>query len=136
MCQTVSRSSMGSIALPKQQTGASMMQYLFYLLVLVSFITVAIKLIPVYIEDSSVSGSLESLSKKENFADMTNKEIQSSLDSLLTINNIRSLPPEAIKIERKDDTTTVIIDYEVRKNIVANIDAVLSFHHQQESKKK
>ncbi|GAA3976455.1 DUF4845 domain-containing protein [Allohahella marinimesophila] len=113
-----------------------MMQYLFYLLVLVSFITVAVKLIPVYIEDSSVSGSLESLSQKENFADMTNKEILTSLGSLLTINNIRSLPPEAIKIERKDDVTTVSIDYEVRKNIVANIDAVLSFQHKQDSKKK
>ena len=38
MCQTVSRFTVEPITLPYRQTGASMMQYLFYLLVLVSFI--------------------------------------------------------------------------------------------------
>lgn len=121
---------------PARQCGASMLQYLFYLIVAVSFITVAIKLIPVYIEDASVKGSLNNFAKQHQFGDMTDREIKSTLDKSFLINSVRNLPADAVQITRDKEAVTVAVIYEVRVNMVGNVDAVVNFSHQQQAQKK
>ena len=97
--------------------------------------TLCIKIIPIYIDDYAVASSLEGLKREPRLPEFADKDILASLDKFFTMNSVRGFNRDAIEIIREDDTKVKVqINYEVRTNIVSNIDAVVSFSHAAEVK--
>jgi hypothetical protein len=117
------------------QRGATPIMTLIWILILVSLGTLCIKIIPIYIDDYAVASSLEGLKREPRLPEFADKDILASLDKFFTMNSVRGFNRDAIEIIREDDTKVKVqINYEVRTNIVSNIDAVVSFSHAAEVK--
>jgi hypothetical protein len=66
---------------------------------------------------------------------MSKTEIYDSLKKRFKVNSLRDFDiKEIVTIERQKTGTTVTVAYERRENIVANVDAVLTFSEQYQFK--
>lgn len=115
---------------PAKQCGMTMISWMLVIGVLVFFIVIGITLVPAYIENYSVKNILASLEQDRQAAKQTPKQIKDTIMKRLKINGVYEFDRDAIKVKKERDGQTVIIDYEVRKNIVGNVDAVMSFSDQ------
>ncbi|WP_020405557.1 DUF4845 domain-containing protein [Hahella ganghwensis] len=116
----------------KKQTGASMYVTMLWILIGVSVIYLALKITPIYLDNYTIASALDGLKRETNLAKLTNQEILKRLDKHLVINNVRNFNKENVEIVREKTSVSINIDYEVRTNIIKNIDAVVSFENRLE----
>ncbi len=112
-----------------KQQGASMYIVMIWILIGVSVITLGVKIGPIYLDNYTIAAALDGLKREENLAKLSNVEIIKRLDKHFQVNSVRNFNKENIKIVRDKTKLSVNIDYEVRTNIVKNIDAVVSFEN-------
>ncbi|MCR9277469.1 MAG: DUF4845 domain-containing protein [Pseudomonadaceae bacterium] len=104
-----------------------MLSWICILAVAALLLTLALRLIPHYIDFRTMVGLIEDLPAGE-VHDMTKKDIRDTLTKRFKINNIRDLKvTDVLTIERSRGETILLLDYEVRENMVANIDLVVMF---------
>jgi len=106
----------------RKQQGLSSLGIIGILIVAIFTTTLVLKMLPVYLEHFSVVSSLDSLQEDGNLQD-----VKSSLMRKFSINDVDNVTREHIDIKREGKKKTVTITYEVRKNVVSNIDIVLRF---------
>ncbi len=109
------------------QTGFTFIGLVFFILVVVFFANLIMKLVPAYIEYFNVSTSLSSLQDEKFSSSALESEIRSKLEKRLNINDVKHVKPTNIKIEKLENKAVTSVNYEVRTNILANIDAVVHF---------
>ncbi|TNE78054.1 MAG: DUF4845 domain-containing protein [Gammaproteobacteria bacterium] len=118
----------------KKQRGMSVLGILVLLAVVGFFLTVALKVGPLYLDNSFVKASLESLAD-ENVHEMTDGAIRGQVWKFLDVNNVRDLDRDALKIVREKTRTLVTINYEKRVNFMGNVDVVVRFDNSYDSSK-
>ncbi len=97
------------------------------LLLLVSMLTFAIKLFPVYVDYHFVSSNASSLLGSGNASSMSQTQIRQDLEASLRLNNIRNVDINDIQVVRAGTNTSIQIRYEKRVKLVGNIDLIVSF---------
>jgi hypothetical protein len=112
----------------KNQHGLTMISWLLVLTMVGFFIMVGMKLAPVYLQHYTIKNVLESVRKEilSNRKPVT--EIRTMLSRRLDMNSIDTLKRENIKIRRSSGITTIEVNYEERRPIVGNLDAIMTFH--------
>ncbi len=113
-----------------QQRGFSKLGLLCMLVVLVSSLTFALKVLPVYIDHNFVRGVAETIVESGRASSMTQVEIREEIAGSMRVNNIRDFELDAITSSRASGTTAININYERRIPIAGNIDVILSFNDQ------
>ena len=117
----------------KKQAGMSMWGVMMLVIILVANGFIALKIVPVYMDYSTVQqvvdSTIEGLKKKR----LPNVKVRNSIDRRLLINNIRDLKRDDLTIKQTNSKSTIIMDYEVRKPIFYNIDAVMKFRYEAEA---
>jgi len=116
----------------KTQKGATIWVNLIWILMGVVIAIAAVKLIPLYLDNYTVIGSLEGLRDQQDFTKLKDKEIHKILQKHFTINSVRGIGKDQIIIERAKKTKELVavnIDYEVREHLFYNIDVILSFNN-------
>lgn len=119
------------------QRGMSSLGWLLTILVGGFFLTCALKLGPVYGDNFLIRDALKSIPIGNNRAspELTESDIRNHLNNYFTINAIRDVPRDAISIQRKADSVVVDINYERRIPLLYNIDVVLTFTNQFDSRR-
>ena len=112
-----------------RQTGASTIVILIVLMFGAVVLTLALKLIPIYIDNSTIESVIHGLEKDLKITSYGDEEIRNKISKLLSINNIRSFKASDIKISREEGELFISLDYEVRENIFKNIDVIVSFEN-------
>ncbi len=110
-----------------KQRGLTAISWLAVIAVAIMFITLLLRLIPIYIEGYGVYDSLEGLKDDPKIATYPNRTIRKTLLKRFNINSIYSVTGEDIYITKKSGKTIIEVEYEVRKPIVGNLDFVVSF---------
>lgn len=113
-----------------QQRGFTKLGFLCMLVVLVSGLTVALKVLPVYIDHNFVRGIAETLVESGRASSMTQTAVREEIAGSMRVNNIYDFDLEAITSTRASGNTVINIAYERRIALVGNIDIVLSFNEQ------
>lgn len=121
---------MYQINIAAKQRGMTMISWMLVIGVLVFFVVIGITLVPTYIENYSVKSILTSLEQDRLWAKKTPKQIKDTIIKRLKINGVYEFDRNFIKVTKEKNGTKVTIDYEVRKPIVGNLDAVMSFNDQ------
>ncbi|VUD56513.1 hypothetical protein TDB9533_02169 [Thalassocella blandensis] len=89
---------------------------------------------PPYIDNIYVQDALKSLVKDgQNLGQMEKNEIKRALSSYFTINRINSDAEKSFEIKKYGNRVIVNANYEVRSNLMANIDVVVKFENQLDS---
>jgi hypothetical protein len=121
-----------SLSSMNRQSGASALVILIMVLFFGSLLTLAIRLGPVYMDDRTISEVVEGIRDTDGLSLMGSAQIRSLINKRLIVNNVRSLKPEDITVEKNGDVALIKVEYEVRDNIFKNIDTVVLFRHEYE----
>ena len=111
----------------RTQRGITMLGFLITLSILIFFAYCAMKIVPMYIEYYSVKKALASLAS-ENRADSVSKEkLRENFARHMKIDYVSTVKPEMLKIESTDAGYRLLMDYERRETLFANLDVVGKF---------
>ncbi len=120
-----------------KQSGMSLTSMLVVAFIFGSLLLFMSKTVPAFIDDRFVKSSLKSLtSGSMNIVGKTPRVVRTNLSQQMNMNNVRGAPMDGKNwvIERDGEHFVVVIDYEVRNNLIANIDVVMHFRHRLDTK--
>lgn len=116
--------------LQKQQGGALAMMIIA--LFFGALLTLAIKIGPAYIDDITIQEALESLEGTEGLEQMGPAQVRTLINKRLSVNNVRGFDAKNITVEKNGEFVVIKVDYEVRNNIIGNVDSIVHFQHEYE----
>lgn len=108
------------------QSGLTLMSFLIVLAVAGFFIYIGMKLFPVYTEYYSVVSNMKGLAEEPGVKQLSDAQVRERLRKRFDISYVDSVKPQDIKLERKDGYQLTIA-YEVRRNLMYNLDFVAVF---------
>lgn len=94
-------------------------------------ILATLKIVPAYIDDSALNSTMESMQENAEFSTMTIAEVRTSLMRTLNTNRI-DFDASNVVLTRDGGMEYVDINYESRKPLFYNIEAVVKFQHRYE----
>ncbi len=111
-----------------RQRGMTPIGWILVFLLIAFFALVALKLVPIYLDSFTVGSVISDLKKEPGITAKTPNEILSMIDKRLDINMVKGITADDIYVEKIGDTLSISAEYEVRENLMANIDLVVSFN--------
>jgi len=116
------------------QAGMTMWSAAFVIAVVVFFMFLGFKLLPVYLEDMKVKSAIDGVARDPNVGTMTRADIVGSLDKRFDIDNVTGVKPaQALVLENRGKTRVMRISYEAEVPLFYNISALLKFDHSREA---
>lgn len=109
------------------QTGASAFAWLALIGIIALVSVTAFKLIPLYIQDQTVAKILTDVANDPETASLSPLRTWYAVDSRLSINSVYGIQKEHFTYRKKGGITTIAINYNARKNLMGNVDLLVSF---------
>jgi hypothetical protein len=119
----------------RKQGGMTMLGFLITLAVVMFFLYCGMKIVPMYIEFYSVKKALASIANEQDVSDASKEKIRAMFARHLTIDYVSIIKPEMLKIDSTDAGFNLVVEYERREELFANLDVVGKFHAEQELKR-
>lgn len=115
----------------QRQKGATMWGWLA-VVTMIGFITMlGFKVVPIYFEHRIVRAALQDVVDSREFVNMSNKSIMRTIESRLTINNVRSISRDAFKAARdRTGDKYILVKYEQKVLIMENLSALVEFNEE------
>ena len=79
------------------------------------------KVFPIYNENLTIQSVLTGLKNDQKIDFKSRRAIWDSLSKRLAVNEVYSIKPEHVTIERKNGKTTITVTYEARRPYIANL---------------
>jgi len=99
------------------------------LLVVGSVVSVGSRVVPFYLDHNTMGTIMEKMSQENGLALKTEASIRDSMRKRLKLNNIRDFDlKENLKIDRSKVGTELVLDYEVRIDLVSNLSLIAAFN--------
>lgn len=115
----------------RKQRGITMLGFLITLCLVIFFAYCAMKIVPMYIEYYSVKKALASIASDRQAADDSREKLRERFARHMQIDYVSTVKPEMLKIESTDTGYNLIMNYERREPLFANLDVVGKFNAQQ-----
>tara|TARA_B110000967_G_scaffold202041_1_gene240196 strand:- start:3106 stop:3483 length:378 start_codon:yes stop_codon:yes gene_type:complete len=112
----------------REQAGVSKFSILMMFILVVSFLTFGLKVVPLYVDHNLVSGVCEELIENGEAANMTITEIRQRVSNTLRVNNVTDFDLSSITLRKENDQAIITIAYERRVELAANLDVVAKFN--------
>ena len=112
-----------------RQRGMTPIGWIFVFLLIAFFTLVALKLVPIYLDSFTIASVITDLKKEPGIGAKTPREVVAIIEKRLDINMVEGITTDDIFVEKVGDTMTISADYEVRKNMLGNVDVVVSFNN-------
>ncbi|VAW91203.1 hypothetical protein MNBD_GAMMA23-314 [hydrothermal vent metagenome] len=110
-----------------KQRGLTAISWLAVIAVAILFITLLLRLIPIYLEGYSVYTSMDGLKDDPKVATYPVRSLKKNLLKRLNINSVYSVTGDDIYVTRKAGKTIIEVEYEVRKTVIGNFDFIVRF---------
>ncbi|MDC0069342.1 DUF4845 domain-containing protein [Gammaproteobacteria bacterium] len=115
----------------KHQQRGSIGSVLVILLLVASAFSVGSRVIPLYLDHNTMGNVMEKMSMENGLALQNEASIRETMRKRLKMNNIRDFDlKEHLKIDRSKVGTELILDYEVRVDLVSNLSLIAAFNKQ------
>lgn len=121
----------------KKQAGMTLISWVIVLGLIGFFVTLAMRLVPMYQEYYGVVQIMEGMEKEITNNNLTKKQVKTLLAKRFNTGYISSVQDEHIELLRGKNNVHVdkiIIDYEVREPFLAHISLVGSFNIEAQAK--
>lgn len=113
------------------QRGITMVGFLITLSLGIFFAYIGMKIGPMYMEYYSVKKMLATIAKNPEAAGAPKDKIRVMFARSLEIEYVKMIKPDMLKIENVDGGYNLVVDYERREELMANLDVVGKFHAEQ-----
>lgn len=113
----------------KRASGITLIGFLILLCVVGFFGYLAMRLIPMYVEYMGVVKAMELVRTEPNAASLSPEEIRRSLSLKFTTQYVddQAIPPQAIRITREGNASTLSINYERKVPFIYNLELLGTF---------
>jgi len=111
----------------QKQAGVTAIGWMIIIALVIMFVLLVLKLLPIYMDGFKVGSVLDDIEDEPATATMTPVMISKTIMKRLDINMVGGVTKEDIYIDKLKNAMSVEIDYEVRENLVGNIDVVVHF---------
>lgn len=102
---------------------------LVILLVVAAVVSVGSRVIPLYLDHNTMGTIMEKMSLENGLALESEGNIRETMRKRLKMNNIRDFDlKEHLKIDRSKVGTELVLDYEVRIELVSNLSLIAAFN--------
>ena len=115
----------------RTQRGMTMLGFLITLSVVILFLFCGMKIVPMYIEYYSVKMALASIANEQSASATSKDAIRALFARHLKIDYVKIIKPEMLKIETTESGYNLVVDYERRESLIANLDVVGKFRAEQ-----
>lgn len=112
----------------RKQSGLTFIGFVIVLAVAGLFVYVGMKLVPMYSEFYAVKKALASLANEDGIANKSAGEVEKMFFKRLYMSYALTVKNDHVKVERRETSWIVIVDYESRRPLIANLDVVGKFH--------
>lgn len=112
------------------QHGMTLIGFLIVLGIALFAAYIGMNLVPIYLNHYSVVSSMKSLAEEPGVANMSEGRIRDLLSRKFLTSYVEHVTARDIEIVRST-RVEVVADYEVRVDLIGNIDAVVSFRRAQ-----
>lgn len=120
----------------RAQSGMTLIGFVIVLAVVGVFIYMGMKVIPMYSEYYAVKQAMNGLASEPGVASMDAMKIRDLFFRRLYISYAENVKAENIKLTRKGADWLMVVDYEVRRPLIANLDIVGKFHSEKELRRQ
>jgi hypothetical protein len=120
----------------RKQSGMTLIGFIIVLGVGGVFVYMGMKLVPMYSEYYSVKRSLADLAKEPGAGQMDSAKARDLFFRRMDMSYVDSVKQENFKIKRTDRGMEITVDYEVRRQLIANLDVVGHFNAVQQLSSK
>ncbi len=112
----------------KKQKGMTFLGFIIVAAIALSLLLVAMKIVPDYMEFSSVKKTIKAIGDDPNFNSMTKQEIRTSFDKRADINYVTVVNGKDVVISKDPSGRKVVsIEYEVVRPLALNLSALMDF---------
>jgi len=112
----------------KKQKGITLVGFIFVAVIAMGLLLVGMKIVPEYLEFSSVKKTIKAIGNDSNFNSMTKQEIRTSFDKRASINYIDVVNGKDLLITNGASGQKVVsVEYEVIKPLAFNLSALMDF---------
>jgi hypothetical protein len=115
--------------LMRRHRGIGLFGIMFWIALVSGAVGLAATLGPAYMQFATVKSVMNSIQADPELAGKSPREISSALFKRLDINSVRVVSEKDFKLEPPGPRRELVVAYEVREHVVANIDAVMVFNH-------
>ncbi|WP_347246785.1 DUF4845 domain-containing protein [Thermomonas sp.] len=115
----------------QMQRGITMIGFLITLTLVIFFAYCGMKIGPMYMEFFSVKKALAGIASDPEAANASKDKIRMLLNKRFQIDYVSVVKPEMLKIENTEGGYNLVMDYERREELFANLDVVGKFHAEQ-----
>ena len=115
----------------RTQRGMTLLSFVIVLAVVGFFAYVGMKLFPMYSEYYSVRSAMKGLANEPGIANTDPRKIQDLFFRRLYISYSENVKPEHVKLKRVGAGWQMDVQYEVRKELIGNLDVVGKFESTQ-----
>lgn len=119
----------------RKQSGMTMLGFLITLGVVMMFLFCGMKIVPMYTEFYAVKQALAGMASDPQLGNASKEKIRELFMRRMDMSYALNVKRDALKIEPSEQGFLLIVDYEERRELVANLDVVGKFHAEQELKR-
>ena len=115
----------------RNQSGLSLWALLAVSAVIVFFALLAMKLIPLYVDNLKIRDGLKNLSEMDTFHTMTRNQMLAKLREALYVDNAHKVVDlkRVFRVEKTKSDIIISVDYERVEHLAFNISALLDFEN-------
>ena len=117
------------------QKGMSALSMLVTVVLVAGGLLLTIKIVPLYIDDMTISNAVEAMEAEEGLYTWKKKDIRDFLRRKMAADYSRDLADDEIIISKDKRVINIDIAYEARVPVVYNLDIVAKFAHHIEAEK-
>ncbi len=109
------------------QQGMTSIGWILVFLLIAVFTLITLKIVPIYLDSFKAVSILDDLERDPGTGSMSPGEIVRTLRKRIDINMVEGVTNDDIYVEHTGDAMIIGFDYEVRRNLIGNLDVVVSF---------
>ncbi len=114
----------------RSEAGMTMLGMLCVVILVVGSMLLAMKIVPIYVDDYAIGKALKALGEDSKLAYAKKRQIRKLLDRRLSADYARELADDEITIVKGSKELRIEISYEARVPLIYNLDIVARFNHQ------
>ena len=117
----------------KRQQGVTALGWMIILGLIAFFVSLGLKIYPIYWENYNIKSALKSLEKTQGISRMPRSKIRSLLNAKLNTNYITTIKKNNIKVNKRNGAAVVEVIYTVKTPLVGELSLVADFHERIEA---
>jgi hypothetical protein len=117
----------------RNQRGVTMIGWVIILSLIIGGALLFMKIFPIYNRNFSVKNSISTVAKKSGIANESPAKIVELVMKQMNVNSIYGFDKSDIKVQKVRNGVEIRAEYDMRENIVGNLDVIVSFNEVAES---